>query len=399
MPISARLVALKALLAPMALIEAAETQKVGGQAVLEGVMMRGPLRWSVDVRLPQGEISSRVTEYIPWSKRHKVLDLPFIRGIATLFESLIVGYRALDYSAAVLEKASPKDLTKSKPQTSSQASSPQASSPGNGSKLNELKEANTLRTDTKGKDKSKESLGFLALLFSITLSLVMAAAIFVALPHLLSLLMGGPLGFDENDLVFHLIDGVIKFAFFLAYAYLIGKIPEISRVYSYHGAEHRAIYAYEAGLPLSPLYARHFPLWHPRCGTAFIFLLLFLSILLFAVVFPIFQPFRSDGTVTRAILGALIKLALTLPLAGFSYEISRQAGKPKASALWRAIIYPGLLIQRLTTRETDDSQLEVALRALREALDIKEDSALNYRAPTLTFDDKYMESCSTTTYN
>ncbi|MDR2406465.1 MAG: DUF1385 domain-containing protein, partial [Deltaproteobacteria bacterium] len=172
MPISARLVALKALLAPMALIEAAETQKVGGQAVLEGVMMRGPLRWSVDVRLPQGEISSRVTEYIPWSKRHKVLDLPFIRGIATLFESLIVGYRALDYSAAVLEKASPKDLTKSKPQTSSQASSPQASSPGNGSKLSELKEANTLRTDTKGKDKSKESLGFLALLFSITLSLV-----------------------------------------------------------------------------------------------------------------------------------------------------------------------------------------------------------------------------------
>jgi uncharacterized protein YqhQ len=248
-------------------------------------------------------------------------------------------------------------------------------------------------------------MGALSLIATILVSFLIAIAVFVAIPHLITIASGSYLGFNERDLAFHALDGVIKFAFFLAYVWGIGKIPEIRRVYSYHGAEHRAIHAYEAGLPLEPVMARHFPLWHPRCGTAFMFLLLALSILFFAIAFPLlingiqaFHGFQDLGAVRRTLYSALLKITLTFPLAALSYELSRQAGKPKSGFVWKALIFPGLLIQRLTTKETDDPQLEVALRALSEALGPRPGGA----APRLGGDAlKAFEDgpCSTTTYN
>ncbi|MDR2339234.1 MAG: DUF1385 domain-containing protein [Deltaproteobacteria bacterium] len=378
-PLGARAgLARKALLSPILLLAGARPKEnVGGQAVLEGVMMRGPSRWSVDVRLPDGSIASKVTEHRPWSKRNRFFGLPFVRGVLTLFESLVLGYRALDYSAAMNQdqgKATPPDGQK-----------PQAKGPA-------------------------ESMGLFSILLTLVLSFLLAAAVFVALPHLLSIAFGARLGFDEKDLPFHIMDGLIKFAFFLAYVWGIGKIPDIRRVYSYHGAEHRAIYAYEAGLPLEPVMARHFPLWHPRCGTAFMFLLLALSILFYAIVFPILingvgayhgmEGFVGLGAFKRTLYSALLKIALALPLAGISYEISRQAGKPKSGLLWRALIFPGLLIQRLTTKETDDGQLEVALRALSEALGLKQESAPGAGGEAMKALEAFgSEPCTNTTYN
>jgi uncharacterized protein YqhQ len=429
-------VARAALLAPLLLLAGAERENVGGQAVLEGVMMRGPKRWSVDVRLPDGEIVSKVTESEPLARRFRILGVPFVRGVATLFESLAVGARALNYSAAVLEAASRTEAP--------QAGGGPAQRPGPGPSLTEApaaaaaggearlasgpKEAEAPSTAPSQSEKPAgapprggngkappeallgatasppqppaagaagakaagpaagplaggpakappladqpppESLGALPLALTLALSFLLAAFLFAAAPHWIAIAAGGRFGFSEKDLAFHIADGAIKFAFFLLYVWGVGKIPEIRRVYSYHGAEHRAIWAWEAGLPLEPLYARHFPLRHPRCGTAFIFLLLALSIILFSIVFPLLFTFEGDSALKRTALGVLLKIALTIPLAGASYEISRRAGKPKSSVIWRIIIFPGLLIQGLTTRETDDSQLEVALRALSEAV-------------------------------
>ena len=400
--------------------------------------MRGPKRWAVDVRLPDGKIVSKVTESVPLAKRFKLLGLPFIRGIFTLFESLAVGYKALDFSAAALESAG-REAEEAKKKASSAGGSPEnaaetasagqdagaseaaaekrsgltpqsaafkgGSSPhkgGNGASPPE--EALTEAADPEKAGKAfppapadapgkapKESLGPLSISTTIIFSLILAVIIFVAAPHWLALKAGGFFGFTEKNTVFHILDGLIKFVFFLAYIWGIGKIPDIKRVYSYHGAEHRAIYAYEASLPLEPLYARHFPLWHPRCGTAFIFLLLALSIIFFAIVFPLLFNFEGGGAAKRTVLAALLKTALTLPLAGVSYEISRRAGKPHPSFIWQIIIFPGLLIQRLTTRETDDSQLEVALCALSEALNLTPPDSQGAKASS--FKDA---SCSTT---
>ncbi|MDR2198451.1 MAG: DUF1385 domain-containing protein [Deltaproteobacteria bacterium] len=375
-----RFSALKALSISLLLAKAPERENVGGQAVLEGVMMRGPRRWSVDVRLSTGEIVSRVEDHVSLTRRSKFWGLPFIRGVATLFESLIIGYRALDYSAAVLGNADgaakePKDPPKPS---------------GNGAEIESGASPSGKAT------KKEDSLGGLSLFLTVSLSLILAALIFIALPHFLALAAGSFLGFDEANLAFHLLDGAVKFLFFLAYVWGIGKIPEIKRVYSYHGAEHRAIYAWEAGLPLEPVMARHFPLWHPRCGTAFIFLLLALSVIFFAAVFPLIPFPRGESFLFRTLPAALLKILLTFPLAGLSYEISRRAGKPKSSLIWRVMIFPGLLIQRLTTRETDDSQLEVALKALREALNLETATSADVSSADASFGER---ACSTTTYN
>jgi uncharacterized protein YqhQ len=203
----------------------------------------------------------------------------------------------------------------------------------------------------------------------------LAVGLFVVLPHALSLWAGRSFGFDESRMSFHILDGLLKFSIFLAYVWGIGLIPDIKRVYAYHGAEHKAIHVYEASLPLIPASAKPFPAWHPRCGTAFIFLMLALSILFFALVFPLFFRPEGMGMVQRTALGVGLKTLLLIPLAGLSYEITRLAGKPDSGLFWKILLWPGLLLQRLTTSPPDDGQLEVAMDALSKAV-LTEDSNL-----------------------
>jgi uncharacterized protein YqhQ len=318
-------------------------------------MMRGPQSWSVAVRLADGTIAQRVDAHRPWTTRHWLLALPVIRGAAVLLESLTIGTRALNYSALMADAGA------------SAASARDGEAPPNSpdpQKSEDPPDARAQDPAPTSPDEGKPSLGLLSIVFTVGLSVLLALLLFVAAPHFLSLALGSRWSLDEKTFLFHAIDGILKFSIFLGYVWGIGRIPEIKRVFAYHGAEHRAIYAYEASLPLEPRYAKNFPLWHPRCGTAFIFVLLTASVLFFAVLFPLFFRYEGTGAVSRALVATLAKTLLTFPLAGLSYEVTKLAAKPGSSPVWKALIYPGLLLQRLTTRETDDAQLEVAFRAL-----------------------------------
>ncbi|MDR1046073.1 MAG: DUF1385 domain-containing protein [Candidatus Adiutrix sp.] len=314
-----------------------QTPTVGGQAVIEGVMMRGPQRWTVTVRRADGRLSSTVTSYYGWARRLPLLGKPFLRGAVVLLESMIVGIKALNFSAEIAAGDEDQAAEKKIPQ----------GEPGR---------------------KEKPALGFWTLTLTLLSAFALAMGLFVALPHVVSILLGQLWGFDESSGFFHLLDGLIKFALFIAYVWGIGLLPDIGRVYAYHGAEHKAIYTFEAGEPLTPEMAQRHPACHPRCGTAFIFLVLALSIIFFAALFPLFFPQSAGASVLRTAAGILLKIALMLPLASLAYEVTRLAGQASPGSFWRALLWPGLLIQKLTTRQPDERQLEVALNALERAV-------------------------------
>ena len=332
----------KAALAWPALLNADEAPAcpiVGGQAVIEGVMMRGPDRWTVTVRRADGTLESTATRYRGWAKKYPLLGKPFLRGAVVLLESMIVGIRALNFSA---------EVAASDEEEESQRKADSAS-------------------EALAKKNGQPVLGFWSLALTLLSAFGLAMGLFVALPHVASVALGYFWGFNESSALFHLIDGIIKFALFIGYVWAIGLIPEIGRVYAYHGAEHQAIYTFEAGQPLTVEMAARHPACHPRCGTAFIFLVLALSIVFFAAVFPLF--FSTEGaSVLRTVLGIGLKMVLMLPLAGMAYEVTRLAGKAAPGSFWRVLLWPGLLMQRLTTRKPDAGQLEVALNALEKAV-------------------------------
>ncbi|MDR1922017.1 MAG: DUF1385 domain-containing protein [Candidatus Adiutrix sp.] len=342
----ALLVALKAVLAVMdidvpkssnASASPSAPPNVGGQAVIEGVMMRGPERWAVAVRRAGGALEIRTVICRGWAKKAPILGKPFLRGAVVLLEPMMVGKKALNFSAEIAARVE-----------------------------GEADENGALRPEKK-RPAEKPALGLAALALTLASAFGLAMLLFVALPHLLSVFAGRLWGFDETSGLFHLLDGLLKFVFFIAYVGLIGMIPDIKRVYAYHGAEHQAIHAFEAGGPLTAETAARHPAWHPRCGTAFIFLVLALSILLFAAVFPLAFP-AAGGSLARAAAGIGLKIVLLLPLAGLAYEVSRLAGQAGPGSFWRALLWPGLLLQRLTTRRPDVSQLETALAALKRAV-------------------------------
>jgi uncharacterized protein YqhQ len=388
---------------------------VGGQAVLEGVMMRGDTSWTVTVRHPDGSLRSLATPHQAWTRRRKWLGLPLIRGPVVLFDSLIVGLKALDFSATIMEEAEdaaseaaaseaaacvavPCGAVSSEAVASvaSDAEAPAAAAPtpsparpaspddplGPGLNATNAKDAQDAQNAASapnskgaassgpagGPEAASKVGGALRFALSLVLGVGLALALFVALPHLLSALLGSGLGFDQNGVVFHLVDGTLKFAILVGYIRIIALMGPIGRLYAYHGAEHQSIHLHESGRPLTPEAAAGFPTWHPRCGTAFLFLLLAFSVLFFAVVFPLWLDFGALGPVRSALAGAAVKIPLTLPLAGLAYEITRLAGRHRRSRLLAWLIWPGLLLQRLTTRRPDLGQLEVAIESLRSVL-------------------------------
>jgi uncharacterized protein YqhQ len=299
---------------------------VGGQAVLEGVMMRAPKALAVAVRKPNGEVAVKESPWKSISARYPWLEKPFLRGVVVLVESLVNGIDALTFSA-------------------NQA-------------LDE------------GED---EQLSTWAMVGTIAAAFGFGVLLFVIVPHYFSLLLGrlGPVQFGVASLAFHAIDGLLKLAIFIAYIWIISRIKDIGRVFEYHGAEHKSIYAYEAGLELTVENARKFSTLHPRCGTAFIIVVLMISILLFALVFPLITPpGDSLGWLTHLFFVA-VKIILLFPIAGAAYELNRYASRHMDSLVLKAAVLPGLWVQKLTTREPSDDQIEVALIALRKALAIE----------------------------
>jgi uncharacterized protein YqhQ len=283
---------------------------VGGQAVLEGVMMRGVSSWAVAVRNPEGQVELSSEPLVPWAKRHRLWRVPVIRGVVALGESLKIGFRALAISANA-----------------------------------------QMEEDEKGE---KEEIGGWIWGLTIVLSLALSIGLFFVVPVGLTSLIKDQLG---NAFLFWLVEGVLRTAIFIGYIVLISRLPDLRRVFEYHGAEHKTISCYEAEDELVPQRAKLYSRLHPRCGTSFLLIVMVLAIFVFA---PIGLP---------AWYWLLASRILGIPLiAGLSYEVIKWAGKNRRKRWVRAVMWPGLMLQNLTTREPDEEQLAVAIAALEKVL-------------------------------
>ena len=329
---------------------------VGGQAVIEGVMMRGPHSMVIAVRAPDGSIVVKDDRWVPLVKRVPLLRLPLIRGAVVLLESMVNGMQALSFSASVAMDGEAEEAARA-----AQAS---------GASADEVQAARTAA-------KPSETLTAGAIGVSLLGAFAMGVGLFIFLPHaaatlIVNLLSGLP--FDAaapvGSPLFHGLVGLIKMSVFITYILLIRRMPDIKRVFQYHGAEHKSIHVYEAGEELTVENAARWPTFHPRCGTSFLVFVILISIGFFAGVFPLL-PFPEELVGWRLnLLQAGIKVPLMIPIAGIAYELIKFAGKlPMGSAAMRWLSWPGMLMQKLTTIEPDAAQLEVALTSLKRALE------------------------------
>jgi len=283
---------------------------VGGQAVLEGVMMRGVSTWAVAVRNPEGQIELSSEPLVPWAKRHRLWRVPVIRGVVALGESLKIGFRALAISANA-----------------------------------------QMEEDEQGE---KEEIGGFVWGATIVLSMALAIGLFFVVPVGLTSLIKDQLG---SPLLFWLIEGLLRTGIFIGYIAAISRLPDLRRVFEYHGAEHKTISCYEAEDELVPARAKLYSRLHPRCGTSFLLIVMVLAIFVFA---PIGLP---------AWYWLLASRILGIPLiAGLSYEVIKWAGRNRRKRWVRAVMWPGLMLQNLTTREPDEEQLAVAIASLDKVL-------------------------------
>jgi uncharacterized protein YqhQ len=287
---------------------------VGGQAVLEGVMMRGISTWAVAVRKPAGDVEVKTFPLVSWLKRHRLLRLPVIRGMVALVESLRIGFSALNISA-------------------------NAQLPP-------------------GEDGKEEELGGGAWIGTVIVAIGLAVGLFFLLPVGITSTFKSAL---PNSVVFVIVEKAIRITIFLGYLFLISRLKDLRRVFEYHGAEHKTIACYEAGRELTPHNAQRYSRLHPRCGTSF---LLIVMIVAFFVFVPLGTPAWYWLFASR-ILG--------IPLvAGLAFEVIKWFGRNRRKRWARALMWPGLQLQRLTTREPDLEQLAVAIAALQAVLAVED---------------------------
>ena len=283
-----------------------EKCNIGGQAVIEGVMMRAPGQLAIAVRTTEGDIVVRKEDIA--IDRNPILKKPFLRGLIGLYDALVLGIKALNFSVQQSGANENKPITK------------------------------------------KETV------FSLIIGLGLGVALFVFLPLWLTNLI-----FPANDhssLLYNAVDGIIRVIFFIAYIFIISRLKDIQRVFEYHGAEHKSIFVYEEGMDLSVENARKMSRFHPRCGTSFLLIVMVVAIAVFSLI-----------PNTAAFVIKFLSRIFFLPIiAGVSYEILKLSGKYSGKRFIKLIAAPGLWLQRLTTREPDDSQLEVAIASINAAL-------------------------------
>jgi len=291
---------------------------VGGQAVIEGVMMRSPKGYSVAVRRQDGTIRTMRDVLLTMGEKWKLFKIPVVRGVGVLAQALVLGIRALRFSAeeALGEEAAKKEIKK---------------------------------------DPGKVSSWLIA--GNLVLALGINILLFVALPLLITRAVQTEIGF-QSSILFNGIDGIFRVLVFVIFLYMVSWMKDMNRVFQYHGAEHKTVYNFEAHEDLKVANAKKFSTLHPRCGTSFLLVVMIVSILVFSIA--------HFDTLAGKFLSRIVLLPL---VAGISYEIIRYSAKHPNSLL-RIVTLPGLLLQKITTKEPDETQLEIAIRALEEALTV-----------------------------
>lgn len=298
--------------------------RIGGQAVIEGVMMKNMDRYAVSVRKPNGKIETKVEECISFAEKHPLFQLPVFRGMANFLESMVIGMKTLNYSASFYEDE--EEQTESRTEQ--------------------------LLEKILGEKAEKIIMG-IVLVFSLAISI----GLFMILPYIASEALGKLI---RNEYVILFMEGIIRIAIFLGYIVLISRMEDIKRVFMYHGAEHKTINCLEAGVPLTPENVDNFSRLHKRCGTSFIFIVMIISMVFFFFI-------RVDTIWLRIVLRLLF-----LPLvAGVSYEFIRLAGSSD-HPLVQIFSKPGLALQKLTTKEPDHSMIEVAIASVEGVFDWRE---------------------------
>lgn len=298
--------------------------RIGGQAVIEGVMMKNMDRYAVSVRKPNGKIETKVEECVSFAEKHPLFQLPVFRGMANFLESMVIGMKTLNYSASFYEDE--EEQTESRTEQ--------------------------LLEKILG-EKAEEIIMGIVLVFSLAISI----GLFMILPYIASEALGKLI---RNEYVILFMEGIIRIAIFLGYIVLISRMEDIKRVFMYHGAEHKTINCLEAGVPLTPENVDNFSRLHKRCGTSFIFIVMIISMVFFFFI-------RVDTIWLRIVLRLLF-----LPLvAGVSYEFIRLAGSSD-HPLVQIFSKPGLALQRLTTKEPDHSMIEVAIASVEGVFDWRE---------------------------
>jgi uncharacterized protein YqhQ len=295
---------------------------MGGQAVIEGVMMRSPQAVAVAVRQPDGTIATHRYPFVSRAKRIPFWKPPILRGIISIYESLTIGLKALTWSAEMAD-------------------------------------------GTKGEETSSPSFwdkaGVGAML---VMALVLGLVLFMGVPYVISQWMQQG---STNQFRFHLVAGAIRILIFLLYIWGISRIKDIGRVFQYHGAEHKSIFAFEQGKELEVGAIKPQSRFHPRCGTSFLLITLIAVLVVYAVIDSLVVLFF--GNYPNAFLRLLVHLPLIPLVLGISFEVLKASGRHFGKPMIQALVQPGLWLQRMTTREPDDSQIEVALTALKAAME------------------------------
>ncbi len=324
---------------------------IGGQAVIEGVMMRSPKRLAVAVRAPDGQIVVDNREFIPYSRRHRVLSLPVLRGAASLIESLVIGLQALNFSVAVQEQGAGAAKTdKAAASTLAAKSEPTSQVPV----------AAAFHKPASGKDK-------LLIAGSLVVSFLLAMALFQFLPYFVSgNIVGGSKVSSPNPLLFNTVAGAVRMSLLLCYLWAISRMPDVARVFEYHGAEHKSIFAFEHGQALTSDNAARETRFHPRCGTSFILIVALVCICFFSVFDAlVLQMGFHYPTFFHRFLAHLPFIPV---VAGLAFEVLKLSARFQDSVFVRPLILPGLLLQRITTREPDAKKLDVAIASIQASL-------------------------------
>lgn len=352
---------------------------VGGQAVIEGVMMRSTNGYAVAVRRADASIDVDVNPHVPLGRRYPIFKLPVLRGAAGLFEMMAIGMKSLEYSAQQAALDDPAEQAKKEKRLKDSAAGAAAATTAGGVGL----AASGAVAVEHGEEADAPPMSKLALAATMAVSLSIGIFLFVVVPNLAAHFIGylltadrQPILEENSPLAYNLISGFVRICIIVGYIWAISLMDDVKRLFRYHGAEHKAVSTFEAGQELTVENVRPFTIFHPRCGTTFIAITMMVAIITFAffargllAVWPEFAEFSFKARKAMLIVGHIILMPL---VAGICFELLRLGGRFPRNPLLLILITPGYWFQRLTVKEPDDAMIEVAIVSLKEALGIRE---------------------------